>query len=550
MSTKAPVKTPAKTPAAPAAARIPQPPVAEPEHVAERPDIAAQLEGADRLGHSLGAVSVDRSAPPIIQRQEIPEEEEEEPQLKREPAAIQRQELPEEEEEEEELQQKPEPAALQRQELPEEEEEELQTKPANGVQRQGGSEGVQLDDETAGRINRARGGGQPLEGVLQEQMSASLGHDFSRVRVHTDAEADALNQQLQAKAFTTGPDIFFKRGAYDPGSSGGRELIAHELSHVVQQSTGVVRGGGPGMTVRPAGDAFEQQAAAGSRSDGRRAHDNFNRVEPRAMARSDVASPADILARQRRYGKRAVQRLPARREGPSLGVIQRLSAEEVERVHDELRRSDYGERFEKYYTRLAVQRRLALSVCQERSKSVEQYREGLLLMLEKARREGEESHITGMGSGQKREAIQGKEPAVVERGAIYTAGGNTCVQVGMAVFDTDGIVMRYALSHYDGSQVATVGQLIIEMRARVIEGIDTDRWDGEVCLWVIGGPSSGGASGAAAALQPDLYGAINDATSAGFVVMVRRKTWDLEQMSMRKKADGTLRLVYGEKPLR
>jgi hypothetical protein len=85
MSSKAQVKPQAKTPAAPAVARIIQPPVGMPEHEAERLDIAAQLEGAARLGHSLGAVRVDSSPPAIIQRQEIPEEEEEELQLKREP---------------------------------------------------------------------------------------------------------------------------------------------------------------------------------------------------------------------------------------------------------------------------------------------------------------------------------------------------------------------------------------------------------------------------------------------------------------------------------
>jgi hypothetical protein len=262
MTTKAQVKTQAKTPAASTAARIPQHPVAVPEHEAERPDIADQLEGAARLGHCMRAVGVDRPAPPVIQRQEMQQDEEEELQLTREPAAVQRQEVPEEEEEE--LQKTPAPpgeVALQRQALPEEE-EELMMKPEEGrVGRQGG----QVPPVVEAAINRARGGGQPLEGALQEQMGASLGHDFSGVRVHTDAEADKLNQQLQAKAFTTGPDIFFKRGAYSPAPSSGQELIAHELTHVVQQSKGKVGGEGSGMTVRPAGDVFEQEAEGKAR---------------------------------------------------------------------------------------------------------------------------------------------------------------------------------------------------------------------------------------------------------------------------------------------
>ena len=56
------------------------------------------------------------------------------------------------------------------------------------------------------------------------------------MRVHTGPRADSLNHTLQAKAFTTGQDIFFRQGAYNPASSGGQELLAHELTHVVQQN--------------------------------------------------------------------------------------------------------------------------------------------------------------------------------------------------------------------------------------------------------------------------------------------------------------------------
>ena len=62
-----------------------------------------------------------------------------------------------------------------------------------------------------------------------------MGADFSGVKVHTDAQADQLNQSIQAKAFTTGQDIFFRQGAYQPGSRGGQELLAHELTHTIQQ---------------------------------------------------------------------------------------------------------------------------------------------------------------------------------------------------------------------------------------------------------------------------------------------------------------------------
>ncbi|MGR3279773.1 eCIS core domain-containing protein [Acaryochloris marina NIES-2412] len=71
---------------------------------------------------------------------------------------------------------------------------------------------------------------------VQQTMGQAMGADFSGVRVHTDAQSNQLNQSLQAKAFTTGQDVFFQQGAYAPEKQSGQELIAHELTHVVQQN--------------------------------------------------------------------------------------------------------------------------------------------------------------------------------------------------------------------------------------------------------------------------------------------------------------------------
>lgn len=132
------------------------------------------------------------------------------------------------------------------------------------VQRSG--EGpFELDDAVAGRINRERGGGQPLDSGVQEKMAGTMGQEFDDVRVHHSPEADQLNQQLGAKAFTTGQDVFFREGAYEPHTSSGQELIAHELTHVVQQRTGQVGDSG-GMTVNAPGDVFEQEADAVAKS--------------------------------------------------------------------------------------------------------------------------------------------------------------------------------------------------------------------------------------------------------------------------------------------
>ena len=123
-----------------------------------------------------------------------------------------------------------------------------------------------LDDDTETQINQERSGGMALDTAIQAKMGAATGHDFSGVRVHTSPQSDALNQQLGARAFTTGQDVFFRAGEYNPGSGGGQELLAHELTHVVQQGTGRVGGGSGGMTVNAPGDAYEQEADAVAKS--------------------------------------------------------------------------------------------------------------------------------------------------------------------------------------------------------------------------------------------------------------------------------------------
>ncbi len=95
-----------------------------------------------------------------------------------------------------------------------------------------------LDDEIAADINMARGGGAAMDDTTRADMEGHLGVDLSAVRVHHDARADALSRSVQAEAFTTGTDVFFRSGRYQPTSSEGRGLLAHELTHVVQQSTG------------------------------------------------------------------------------------------------------------------------------------------------------------------------------------------------------------------------------------------------------------------------------------------------------------------------
>lgn len=107
------------------------------------------------------------------------------------------------------------------------------------VQRQVGNStsdnGTNTDSVQQG-LTAQRGAGQSLDASLRQDMEQGIGGDFSGVRIHTGAPAANLNDALHARAFTHGQDVFFNSGQFDPGSSSGRHLLAHELTHVVQQS--------------------------------------------------------------------------------------------------------------------------------------------------------------------------------------------------------------------------------------------------------------------------------------------------------------------------
>jgi hypothetical protein len=202
----------------------------------------------EQQADSIAQQVMRRMAQPVnrhsIQRQEISEEKEdtekEDTNLQMKPLVnfvtplVQRQQMPEAEE----LQMKSvynSPLSwLQRQQMPEEEEEPVQMK--SMVQRIPGTGGIAATSDLETSIKQSRGGGQPLADDIKQPMEQAFGADFGSVRVHTDGNSDNLNKSIQARAFTTGQDIFFRQGEYSPGSSTGKELLAHELTHVIQQN--------------------------------------------------------------------------------------------------------------------------------------------------------------------------------------------------------------------------------------------------------------------------------------------------------------------------
>ena len=82
-----------------------------------------------------------------------------------------------------------------------------------------------------------RSPGRPLDPSVRADMEARFGHDLSRVRVHADARAAESADAVDAAAYAVGPHVVFGPGRYRPEAAPGRELLAHELAHTVQQQS-------------------------------------------------------------------------------------------------------------------------------------------------------------------------------------------------------------------------------------------------------------------------------------------------------------------------
>ena len=165
----------------------------------------------------------DQTADRVMRMPEPQSEDQEE--LRRQPA--------EEKEDNEKLQKKAEPPELddelQRATALAEEEKKLQ------AQSDGGQAST-VSPQAQARLNHLRGNGRPLPESVRTSFEPRFGYDFSHVRVHTDGHAANLAKSLKARAFTVGHDIAFGSGEYAPESATGQKLLAHELTHVIQQN--------------------------------------------------------------------------------------------------------------------------------------------------------------------------------------------------------------------------------------------------------------------------------------------------------------------------
>jgi hypothetical protein len=164
---------------------------------------------------------------------------------------------------------------------------------AQHVQRSASTDGAsEASAPVVASIHAMQGGGAPLPTATRALFEPRFGADFSRVRVHTGGRANSTAKAISAKAFTVGHDIAFSAGEYAPESSEGQHLLAHELTHVVQQE---------GAQVLHAQTQAKEGAASGGASS--------ERQKASLNSLSTLDSPATVLEMQSPVGNRAMARL-------------------------------------------------------------------------------------------------------------------------------------------------------------------------------------------------------------------------------------------------
>lgn len=111
------------------------------------------------------------------------------------------------------------------------------------------------------KLNSSKSTGIGLDPATRAEMETGFGANFENVNIHTDANAVALSNQIQAKAFTQGNDIYFNQGQYNPGTQEGKHLLAHELTHTIQQGASASKSGFGNTVQRAPNDEERPQQA-------------------------------------------------------------------------------------------------------------------------------------------------------------------------------------------------------------------------------------------------------------------------------------------------
>jgi hypothetical protein len=169
------------------------------------------------------------------------------------------------------------------------------------------------------------GPGRPLEYPIRAEMESRFGHDFSRVRIHTEVAAEGAATTLDARAYTAGNNIVFGAGQYAPSTEAGRRLLAHELAHVVQQT----RGGAPPPARAGSPHEHAAEAAASAAMAGWYGAVDVGVGTGVGVARAErtppSASAAERAAMEQRRAAAAKQREAARAERDAAEAERKLA---------------------------------------------------------------------------------------------------------------------------------------------------------------------------------------------------------------------------------
>lgn len=194
------------------------------EEIQQKP-IASQItpyygQTSSKFGQKTGLIE-DKAVQKAPEEEPIQKAEEEEPvqMMAQEEEAVQKKEALEEEP----VQKKDDEESVQAKEQKE------------AVQKKSNTLSQTAKPSLESRLTSSRGRGQKLSGKAKNEMESGFGADFSSVNIHTDQNAVQLSEELGAKAFAHGNDVYFNKGQYSPESSEGKHLLAHELTHTIQQ---------------------------------------------------------------------------------------------------------------------------------------------------------------------------------------------------------------------------------------------------------------------------------------------------------------------------
>lgn len=197
------------------------------------------------------------------------------------------------------------------------------------LQRQRGNTYVQ---QVVNRVQAEKGSGQPLDAETRAQMEEAFDQDFGEVRVHSDASASRLAEELGARAFTTGKDVFFREGAYRPDTEDGKKILRHELTHVVQQGRSVSSPPGDRTAMGLPSDVYEREAhrvSEGTASERPPRYVVGDRPEPEHSA---IGSASVAI---QKLDEDTVEVAPTEIESSAQGITERVEARE-ENINEQI----------------------------------------------------------------------------------------------------------------------------------------------------------------------------------------------------------------------